>query len=386
MVHRPARFALIASAVALAAVALAAPRPCLAYQDTGRFKFEFDYSGVDENLFNDVVKKQIEAAAAFLSSYIGDEGTVTVKVALDPALKAFASAAASEWVTNEDNKAMPKAGGIAFQQKSIQEASQKKTGIFALVMHELFHILGFSEGCKAFATRTSGGQFTGEAVTRFHGGPVPLAGGHFPQGFADKAGVNPRMCVGGGDTLSLLDLAVLSDLGYSVPAVRNADKLVVLGFKMPQGAASFDADSGTAILEGGDGDDVLVAGDGKWQLSGGAGDDILVSGEGETTMYGRNAQNTPGKDTFYIRTATGKHTIQNFGPEDVICLDPEFKIDDLDAFLKDTDRVQPAKAPNGATFSGRFILKLSDGVQVTVQHKDFKNLTPANFRSEAYKP
>ncbi len=361
-----------------------AATPCHA-QNHKSLKFEFDYSEADGALFNDVVKAQIEAAGEFLASFIADTGTIQVKVVADPTTKAYASAATSEWAVNEDNKTMPKTAGIVFQVKSLREVSQKESGMFALVVHELGHVLGFTEACKAFASHTKDGMFSGDHVTKFHGGPVPVEGGHFPQDFQDKAKVEPRMCNGGGDTLSLLDLAVLADLGYNIPLVEQTESIIALGFKMPEGAASFDKESGGRILDGGQGNNTLIAHDGIWFLRGGPGDDILVSGTGETTMYGRNLRNAPGKDTFYIRNAGKKHVIENFGPEDVICLDPGFEVQDLEAFVK--EKVQATKAPNGATYLGRYTIKLNDEIELNVILKDPKGapLTPANFKVEAYK-
>ncbi|HEY0467857.1 MAG TPA: hypothetical protein VGC79_26840 [Polyangiaceae bacterium] len=90
----------------------------------------------------------------------------------------------------------------------------------SLATHELGHVLGFADS-PAFSALEQGATFTGKAAIAVYGGPVQLEAdlGHLadgPQSDGSEALMTPKLLNGRRLKPTALDLAVLSDLGYSL--------------------------------------------------------------------------------------------------------------------------------------------------------------------------
>jgi RTX calcium-binding nonapeptide repeat (4 copies) len=351
-------------AVLALAPTLALSRP-VAAQDEPKFRIHFDYSKVQESLFTPDVKRMIESGAALLASYINTEGEITITVVDGATVNAYAQGAPSEWETDTAEKSIAKTGGIRFGTKYVIEARDKGVDLTALVMHEIMHCLGSVSSAKAIAKNLKpGGMYEGPNALKMNNGkPVAFDGSHYKQGFEDVHGIVPRISNGGGGRLSILDLAILADLGYEIPLIKNAgDKVPHVTFHFPENYFSWDADDKTRGLRGGPGNDYLEAHsytvDGKpgsYVLVGGGGDDVLIAGPGEDTLDGNNVMHgdsdsrgnpievVAGKATYVLRANCGKVTIQGFkSGRDKIYLDPEKGVDadGLTEALKNTSELR----------------------------------------------
>lgn len=367
------------------------------------FRITFDYGKADKS-FTPAVRAQLEEAAAFLAGFIADDREVIVTVVADPNVKAFASAGPSEWEENTETRSVSLAGGIAFNPRSVNDVNEKESNLVALTIHELLHVLGFTDSARAYAKHNKNGQFTGPMTVKVNkGNPVDAQGGHFSRSVVDANGMTPRMADGGGDLLSILDLAVLADLGYVIPALKGATGPVALGFKLgksqsmtmhyPDGSPAF-------LIQGYGGNDTLIAGDvplknGKkatFLFAGSGGDDILVGGPGDDEMRGDNSQvasyGKDGKDTFVIGPDGGNDSILDLEDgKDVILLSPEFGMSEseLAEHLKDEKNLGEKPVPGTAFFyQGVYLLKL-DKLQLSITTRDGKKPTAASFKIGEWK-
>jgi hypothetical protein len=340
------RFAVLVMAVAFVGAAVlavmfktqaAAPRAAQPQPAASAFKIKFDYSKVDDALFNDIVKEQIESGAHIIEQFVDTPGEITITVVADETGDAYATGGPGEWDENTEEKSIAKTGGIRFGKKHIVEVRDGKSGIQALTMHEIFHCLGFVGSAKAIAKNLKDGMYSGPNVLKVNNGkPVRFDGAHFPQGTEDADGISPRMMNGGGNTLSALDLAVLADLGYDVPLIANAKGIPTLYFRFPAGYYDVEEENGKTVygVSGMGGNDILQAfkAGHNYSLVGGGGDDMLVGGTGDDSMDGDNFRTKPeigkpGKDTFVIRKDGGKDTIHGFeSGKDEIWLSPALGI------------------------------------------------------------
>ena len=349
-------------------VARVSPRVNPPAQPNSNFKIKFDYSKVDGSLFNDIVKEQIESGGRILEQFIDTPGEITITVLAADTGNAYATGAPGEWLENTDAKSIAKTGGIRFGTKHIVEVRDGKSGIQALTMHEIFHCLGFVGSAKAIAKNLKDGVYSGPHVLKINGGKsVKFDGAHFPEGTKDASDISPRMMNGGGETLSVLDLAVLADLGYDVPLINDAKGVPTISFHFPAGYYDVDEENGKTVygVSGMAGNDILQAfkAGHSYALVGGGGDDVLVGGTGDDSMDGDNARTRtrppgeeepgkPGKDKFVIRKGGGKDTIYGFeSGKDEIWLSPALGITEeqiekaLETFPQEIRK--PFTAPDG---------------------------------------
>ena len=150
---------------------------------------------------------------------------------------------------------------------------------------------------------------------------------------------------------------------FSVHAIRggDGDDTVVNtgtingGVSLGAGNDRFDNVHGTpvaAVVDGGDGDDVLLGSRGQDRFSGGAGDDILKGYSGADVLDGGSGHNTltggAGADTFYFSVfASGTvDRITDFTPDqDLILIDhTAFHDSHIGAFPAGELRIGPAAA------------------------------------------
>lgn len=373
-------------------------------QDEPKFKIHFDYSKVQESLFTADVKRMLESGAALLASYIHTEGEVTITVVDGDTAGAFATGAPSEWETDTAEKSIAKTGGIRFGTKFVMDARDKGSDITALVMHEIMHCLGSIDSAKAIAKNLKpGGMYEGPNAMKMNNGkPVAYDGSHFKRGFKDVHGVMPRVSEGGGDTLSILDLAILADLGYDIPLIKNAGgKVPPVSFHFPENyysmtqtgpntkARMLRGDVGSDILEG---REYTIAGKkGGYVLAGGGGGDVLIAGPGEDIMdangaYIRTARPAvPGKATYVFRHNSGNATIYGFeSGRDKIYLDPEkgIGVEKIEEALK---AAKEQELGGGMYVPGAWVIK-SDDFQIIVHTTDDAKPKMSDFVVGEWKP
>ena len=379
------------------------PRPAQA-QEEPKFKIHFDYSKVQESLFTPDVKRMIESGAALLQSYIATEGELTITVVNDETGNAYATGAPSEWEVDTAEKSIAKTGGIRFGTKHVIDARDKGSDLTALVMHEIMHCLGSVSSAKAIAKNLKpGGMYEGpNAVKMNNGKPVAFDGSHYKAGFKDVFGVMPRISNGGGDTLSILDLAILADLGYEIPLIKKAGgKVPPVTFHYPENYFGFMTYGPTKyrMLAGEGGSDLLEAHEytqdgkkGSYILIGGGGGDVLIAGPGSDIMdanslHFRNGTPTvAGKATYVFRHNSGNATIYGFASgTDKIYIDPEKEIDmeKLEAAIKASEE---EKIPGTNSYRpGNWVIKVGD-FQIIVNTTDDEKPKVSDFVIAEWKP
>lgn len=300
-------------------------------EQASAIRFQFVYDSNYSNYWTGEVKAQIEEAGRFLSSYIKDGHGIEITISVDPNISAFAVGAPNEWLLNTDTKSIATKGSIAYSSSSLTNVSQ--SSIVHLTIHELMHTLGVTNsGSKSFVKHIKNGyEFHGRHAMMMNGGKVvPLSSdqSHVQRGYRDPLHVSPRISDGGGNLISALDLAILADMGYSVPSISNASapKFVEVTlnkmYAMNFGVWVLVAMGGNDVLYGDDNDKLVLAGLG--------GDDVLVSGKASSEMWGDqaggNSMGQDGSDIFYINNKSAKHSIKDFDATDKIYLSPKLGI------------------------------------------------------------
>ncbi len=384
------------------------PHPMVVVAKVERpFKINFDYSGVDDALFNDEVKRQIESGARLIETFIADEGEITIKVAVGKAAGALATGAPRAYSVNTDDKSLATEGGIEFGTRFIEQARDGQSDISALTMHEILHCLGFVDRSKAIAKNLQGkkpnASYSGPNVLHFNNGqPVPFDGAHFKRGFKDKNNIAPRMSDGGGNTISIFDLAVLADLGYDVPQIKDHE---TPDLHFPKEYYSEGNYRGKKMREvdGEAGNDILRAFDydregqkGGYHLIGGGGSDVLISGPGDDILDGENATGMPyggafgkpGKNTYVIPADSGKDTIMGYAPgRDTIFLSPATGIttEKLEEAIKKS-KEQVIDATRGMYIPGNWVLKVDDFELIVSTGSSKVKISLDDFKIEDWKP
>ena len=358
-------------------------------------KFNFNYDSQYSQYWTTEVKAQIEEAGNFLASYIADGHTVDITISVNPQISAHAIGGPNEWVTNTSSKSISKKGSIAYSISSLQNVAQ--SSIVQLTIHELMHCLGFTHsGAQAFVANTNGYHFTGPKTKAMNGGAnadLSLDRSHFTQGAMDPMSVSPRMSDGGGNLISALDLAVLADMGYNIPAVKNANapKYLDVTLNAMYGMTmNFPPQWGgtKTLITGMGGNDVLYAGSGKTILAGLGGNDVLVSGSGETEMTGdnnapMNVMGNDGTDIFYIKSNSATHQIKDLDPNDKIYISPSIGVTkpQIDAAMQDPAKFYEEQSPNcppGYTCpTGAYVLDLGS-FKLSIKTKNGSKPTNAN--------
>jgi Ca2+-binding RTX toxin-like protein len=147
-------------------------------------------------------------------------------------------------------------------------------------------------------------------------------------------GAGPNAQVSGLSALVSVSGAIAGSDRVTVNALAGADVV---------DASALGANSALLTLDGGDGDDVLIGGDGADTLNGGAGDDVLLGGSGSDTIDGGPGDNVVlqgfaadtvtsatlvGKDwlTTHARTADGNTVLDLGGKERTL---PRANLDQL---------------------------------------------------------
>jgi hypothetical protein len=255
--------------------------------------------------------------------------------------------------TNTADKFIAQSGEVTFNPYFYDaNAKEWKSNNIYLMVHEIIHCLGFSDKIGAFKKHISTtGTFTGPKTMTLNNGNAPKLSSeksHFVSGTKDPAGIMPRMMENGGQILSILDLAVLADIGYNI----NLEDIVGWGSKYPLGfklnglyAEMFGnkadgtpySEYGTRIVvRGGGGTDTLSADSSTAEriiLKGYEGADLLITGDRMTIMegddMGKLANGTDDPDTYRI-TTNFKHVISGLGASDRLEIAPDLVFHSLE--------------------------------------------------------
>lgn len=123
---------------------------------------------------------------------------------------------------------------------------------YSVAAHELGHVLGIGTSPRWFS-QSSGGYFTGAASRSVYGGPVPLSpdAAHWADGVNTGgvgASLDPTLQTGKRVTLSSLDYAGLTDLGWSVGGGSGGTSPVVPPSPPPPPVAPVPV--GSSLLQG----------------------------------------------------------------------------------------------------------------------------------------
>lgn len=285
------------------------------------FKIDFENNSAGQAMLSGDwktgLKEIIIPAAKLLSSYVATDAVVnlTFKAAVgDTTLPASGWAITSgpsfQAVENNNSRFLTKACTIGINAENFKNGAWDGVGP-ALILHEIFHCLGFTDSVSAFKAHIQNGHFNGPETKRLNGGKAPELSddhSHFIQGFQDPADVAPRMDAGGGKLLSVLDLAVLKDIGYMVPVLDNMASAICLGFELGPAFSKryretqyLNKPQATAHVPGTCGNDSLHPGTGEaWILEGGKGNDTFFASNKDypTVMVGSD-----GADRFVVTVA-----------------------------------------------------------------------------------
>lgn len=203
----------------------------------------------------------------------------------------------------------------------------------SVAAHELFHALGFGNAGSYFA-QVSGSTFTGAAAVAEYdfAGNVPLSpdGAHFAEGTTEdgvEAALDPTILRGVRKSLTELDWAVMSDIGWEVAGTDPIGEAFVTGTTLNVNGTGdnnlievrntggglrvlvdgydhgvFDNPISGLTVHGLDGDDEirlqttvtvstqLFGDNGNDTIFGGAGTDVVYGGNGDDDIFGRNGQ------------------------------------------------------------------------------------------------
>lgn len=307
---------------------------------------QYDTNATYQKYWTPGFKAQVTEACTLLAGYINDNQAITIAITIGNATSmngtfAFADMAKAVGAISTDTKFIAKSGSVTFNPSFYDDAKKDwKGNNIPLMMHEILHCLGFSDTVKAFNRYVNAtAQFTGPKATQLNKNVAPALASttdksHFKRLVADAAGVYPRMMEGGGQTLSILDLAVLKDIGYDIPTVNAATAPSCLGFKFgPLYAGSYNQEQYTAkaFVQGGCGNDTISAegATDKIILRGEAGNDTLISGPFATIMIGDDltelSKGNDGSDIYKIKT-NKTHAIVGLGNNDKIYISPSLNI------------------------------------------------------------
>jgi len=342
-------------------------------------------------------KSEATAAANLLSGFVsagGDKVEISIKTTTEGTAYAFAEMNRPQFsgVVDTKDKFIGKTCTVNVNLASF-DGKKWTSNLLSLLAHEYIHCLGFSNTVNAFNANISNGSFNGSETKKYNAGkaaPLSTDKSHFVMHFTDPAGIAPRMDDGGGQLLSILDLAVLKDIGYDVSISHNSTDAGCLNFKLNYlYAGSFKTpqyDGKTKVkVSGSCGNDTLTGkgAPGSIILLGEKGSNTYISGEHETVMVG-DLNNNNHANTFRINT-NKKHTIYGFSQGDKIQISSKLiNADDLNALQvkgpESGDSILMETPPNSAISKPYFPLNVVIGT-LTIRYFGFSGseLVNADF-------
>jgi hypothetical protein len=327
-------------------------------------------------------KQRTNAMCNLLADYIGDSVTIDITITIGDTAKmktlakdkngnvvkdkdgkdvydyTIATGSSDTATESTATKYIAKTGTVtvnpdAFFYDDVKKEWKKNNS--SLILHEIFHCIGFSKGIRAFNANVSGNTFNGtytKAVNNQKG--FPLNGtndlSHFRSGDKDVWGIYPRMMASGGNFLSIVDLAALVDIGYNIPKIKSMQpwtdqngNITTLSFQKGENPANIALNglfsssynegysqygaknyvSGSVI------DDVITnrysPGNQRLILMGGSGKDSLyVKDSVETVLIGDDPseveKGNDNADNYFINNTNSTVIIAVCGPNDTIYL------------------------------------------------------------------
>ena len=298
-------------------------------QPSSALNIVFEYDNTYSTYWTEQTKSQIEGAGKLLSSYISNNHTLKITVTIDPALGsngtlAYADGAYSKWSSNTTTSSISTEGRVFYNKHKVINQN-----VIKLTIHELLHCLGITDNAAAFLSKIkkvgTDITFTGTKTKLMNNNNTVLLhndSSHFKRdNVVYPLGLSPAVRSGGGDILTVFDLAMLEDIGYQIPILSNKTEPFKLGFNMDNPMAwRLASDNSSWQIQGSTGNDVIQASDGKYSLIGYDGDDVLTTGNGVADMYGDEINwggKIQGKDIYYIKT-NYEHIIRGFKSTDSI--------------------------------------------------------------------
>ncbi len=190
--------------------------------------FTLDYEIDDVVVFAYADRLGNALAEAGATTYEGDRNTESL---FQPWLGEIEFNSAESWFVDANTDRTP---DVPFGQADF----------LSVAVHEIGHILGVSSNIAAFRNLIINGKFTGEKSSAVNGGePIPLdrRGSHIEDGFEvaglDEHALDPSLRKGTRKLLTLLDVALLDDIGYTVDysSLKPVPELNVLAINSRDG-------------------------------------------------------------------------------------------------------------------------------------------------------
>ena len=185
----------------------------------------------------------------------------------------------------------PWAGVLTFDDdvtwnSSLEEPEPGENDLLTVALHEIGHVLGIGTA-STFESLVQDQAFIGPNAINLNGGvaiPLHADDAHVEDGYSENnVLMDPTTTVGDRVSISEIDKAILSDLGYSVIGFLNNSATFALTSNSGETVSGTHWDDHIDALSG---DDTVFANDGNDQIVGGAGDDQLQGGVGNDCIYG----------------------------------------------------------------------------------------------------
>lgn len=309
--------------------------------------FRFTYELKDTLTLNSCTAISIQSAANRLAKYIKDSVTVHINVEVGNLNGAFATGGPTGFTTYPSGLTLVNRATLTFDSTLLVQAMARRSEIQALVMHELIHCLGMVSDFNAYKKHIiQDTLFNGPmTVAMNYRRPVILSEdlSHFKRGQTFPFGFTPCMLESSASFYTCVDLAVLYDIGYSIPSMETQGGAYLIGFQFasdcaaiwnrpfkPQICCPNVVGTGTnQVVRGYSGNDLFQGGmDLPVTYYGFSGDDTFAE-NGFTypmTIYGDSPYTWPQFAeylNFYYITAYLPDTIY-FGNRDIIRIDTSY--------------------------------------------------------------
>jgi hypothetical protein len=203
-------------------------------------KFKYNFNGNLNAVMQSCLAYKFTSAANMIANTISDTETVVLNFEMEAGIGAVATGSPTSFKNYASGRRLTATATITFDSVQLLRSIQRNSGLMGLVMHEVFHCLGVSDGVSSFnqyVNRTNS-TFTGPKTVQMNAGTAPKLYSddndysHFDRTQSFALGMTPCMINGGALFYTVLDLALLYDIGYQIPSIASLQSPYNIGFKL----------------------------------------------------------------------------------------------------------------------------------------------------------